>query len=90
MAIDDKGQQFNTDLFEAWELGCLLDCAMVTAVSAAARTESRGGHARDDFQERDDENWLKHTMCHLNEDGSTTLSYKGVVLGRYEPKPRVY
>ena len=90
MSIDDKGSLFNTDLLEAWELGCLLDVAEVTAVSAANRTESRGGHARDDFPERDDDNWLKHTMCYLQDDGSLKIDYKPVVIGRYEPKPRVY
>ncbi|MDX1613940.1 MAG: succinate dehydrogenase flavoprotein subunit [Candidatus Promineifilaceae bacterium] len=87
--IDDKGAQFNTDLLEAWELGCLLDLAQITTESALARKESRGAHARDDFSERDDENWLKHTFCYL-EDGQFRLEYKPVTLGRYEPKKRVY
>jgi succinate dehydrogenase / fumarate reductase, flavoprotein subunit len=87
--IDDKGHQFNTDVLEAWELGCLLELAEVTTVSAQARTESRGGHARDDFPERDDENWLKHTLC-FKENGAYRLGYKPVTLGRYEPKKRVY
>ena len=90
MSVDDKGTLFNTDILEAWELGCLLDVAEVTAISAANRKESRGGHARDDFPERDDENWLKHTMCYLQEDGSINIDYKPVFIGRYEPKPRVY
>ncbi|MCB8952480.1 MAG: succinate dehydrogenase flavoprotein subunit [Ardenticatenales bacterium] len=88
--VDDKGKQFNTDLLEAWELGCLLDLAEVTTLSALARTESRGGHARDDYPERDDVNWLKHTFCARREDGSYELRYKPVTLGRYEPKKRVY
>ncbi len=87
--IDDKGHQFNTDLLEAWELGCLLELAEVTTISALARTESRGAHARDDFVERDDEKWLKHTLCSMDIDGYR-LDYKPVTLGRYEPKPRVY
>lgn len=87
--IDDKGHQFNTDILEAWELGCLLELAEVTTVSALARTESRGGHARDDFPERDDENWLKHTLC-FKENDAYRLGYKPVTLGRYEPKKRVY
>ena len=87
--IDDKGDQFNTDLLEAWELGCLLELAEVTTISALARTESRGAHARDDFVERDDEKWLKHTLCAVEKDGYR-LEYKPVTLGRYEPKPRVY
>ena len=88
--IEDKGKIFNTDLLETWELGCLLDLARVTAFSAANRTESRGGHARDDFPERDDDNWLKHTFCTLQDDGSIEVTYQDVVLGRYEPKARVY
>ncbi len=89
LAIDDKGYQFNTDLLEAWELGCLLELAEVTAVSALARKESRGAHAREDFQARDDENWLKHTFC-FAEEGGYRLEYKPVELGRYIPKERVY
>lgn len=88
--IEDKGKLFNSDLFEAWELLNLLELAKVTAVSAAARKESRGGHARDDFQERDDDNWLSHTLCFNADTGEYELKYKSVVLGRYEPKPRVY
>jgi succinate dehydrogenase / fumarate reductase flavoprotein subunit len=87
--IDDNGRRFNTDLMEAWELGCLLELAEVTTVSGLARTESRGAHARDDFQERNDEEWLKHTLCYRQDDGYR-LEYKDVTLGRYEPKPRVY
>lgn len=90
MIVEDKGKIFNTDLLEAWELGCLLDLARVTAKSAATRTESRGGHARDDFKERDDDKWLKHTLVHLQDDNTLELTYKAVTLGRYEPKPRVY
>ncbi len=60
--IEDNGQTFNTDLIEAWELGCLLDLAQVTAQSAVLRKESRGAHSREDFKERDDENWMVHTL----------------------------
>lgn len=88
--IDDKGKQYNTDLLEAWELGCLLELAEVTAVSAKARKESRGGHAREDFPKRRDEEWLKHTFCHREADGEYRLDYMPVTLGRYEPKERVY
>jgi succinate dehydrogenase / fumarate reductase flavoprotein subunit len=90
ISVDDKGQQFNTDLLEAWELGCLIDLARVTVASAVARTESRGAHARDDYQDRDDENWLTHTLAMLQGDGTFELTYKPVTLGRYVPKPRVY
>jgi succinate dehydrogenase / fumarate reductase flavoprotein subunit len=64
LTIDDRGKVWNTDLYEAWELGCLLDIAEVTAMSAINRTESRGGHSREDFKERDDQNWLVHSLAH--------------------------
>ncbi len=90
LQIDDKGQQYNTDLLEAWELGCLLELAEVTAIAALARQESRGGHAREDFPERDDEHWLTHSLISRDGEGGYSLDYKPVVLGRYEPKKRVY
>jgi succinate dehydrogenase / fumarate reductase flavoprotein subunit len=89
IGIDDKGQRFNTDLLEAWELGCLLELAEVTTISGLARTESRGAHARDDYPDRNDDEWLKHTLCYKEGD-SYRLDYKPVTLGRYEPKERVY
>ena len=89
VTIDDKGYQFNTDLLEAWELGCLLELAQATTESALARKESRGAHARDDYTERDDEDWLKHTLI-FSEGDRYKLSYKPVTLGRYELQKRVY
>jgi succinate dehydrogenase / fumarate reductase, flavoprotein subunit len=67
ISIDDKGKVFNTDILEAWELGCMLDLADVTARSAMERKESRGAHSREDFKDRDDENWMVHTL--VNHDG---------------------
>ncbi len=87
---DDRGQVFNMDLLQVWELGCLLDIAEVTAASALNRTESRGAHARDDFKKRDDDNWLKHTMAYLKPDGEIELKYKPVTITKYEPKKRTY
>jgi succinate dehydrogenase / fumarate reductase, flavoprotein subunit len=87
--IDDKGRRYNSDLLEAWELGCLLELAEVTTISALARQESRGGHARDDYPQRNDSEWLKHSLCY-KEDDSYRLEYKPVIIGRYEPKERVY
>ena len=66
--IDDKSRVFNTDLMEAWELGCLLDLADVTARTAMERKESRGAHSREDFQARDDENYLAHSL--IGHDGN--------------------
>ncbi len=73
--IDDKGQKFNTDLVEAWELGCLLDIAELTTISALNRTESRGGHSREDYPKRDDENWLVHSL--LTKPASEEVYAKG-------------
>jgi len=85
----DKSARFNTDLLELLELGNLLDLSLATAASAANRTESRGAHAREDFPERDDGEWLKHTMLWL-EDGKTRIGYRPVDVSRWEPKPRAY
>ena len=70
LTIDDRGQRFNTDLMEAWELGCLLDLAQATAQSALVRTESRGAHSREDYQQRDDANWLVHTLVFSKHHGA--------------------
>ncbi len=78
VAIMDKGVRFNTELLEAWELGCMLDLALVTAVAAAARLESRGAHARDDYPDRDDAKWMKHSLAWMDENGNVTLEYKPV------------
>jgi len=90
VAIEDHGQRFNTDLYEAWELGSLLDLAEATAVSALARQESRGAHYREDFPKRDDDHWLKHTLVTRDEKGHLQLSYKPVVITQWQPKERKY
>jgi succinate dehydrogenase / fumarate reductase flavoprotein subunit len=87
--IQDTGKIFNTELLNAWEMGNLLDMAEVIAASALNRKESRGGHAREDYPERDDKNWLKHTLV-WKKDGKLKIGYKPVVMTRFEPKKRVY
>jgi succinate dehydrogenase / fumarate reductase flavoprotein subunit len=87
--VDDEGSRYNTELLNTWEIGNLLDLAEVTTVSALARKESRGAHARDDFTERDDKKWLKHTLAWLS-DSEVKLGYKPVTITKYEPKKRVY
>jgi succinate dehydrogenase / fumarate reductase flavoprotein subunit len=90
VSVTDTGTIFNMELMNVWELGNLLDLAEVTTVSALARTESRGGHSREDYPERDDKNWLKHTFAWVNENGKIDLKYKPVVITKYEPKVRTY
>ncbi|MFZ4843496.1 succinate dehydrogenase flavoprotein subunit [Mycetocola saprophilus] len=97
ISVQDKGKRFNTDLLEAIELGFLLDLAEVVVFSARNRKESRGGHMRDDFPKRDDENYMQHTMAYLSGDPHSadagdhiTLDWKPVVITRYQPMERKY
>ena len=97
VSIQDKGHRFNTDLLEAIELGFLLDLAEVVVYSARNRKESRGGHMRDDYPKRDDENYMKHTMAYLTGDPHSsnaadhiTLDWKPVVVTNYQPMERKY
>jgi succinate dehydrogenase / fumarate reductase flavoprotein subunit len=95
--VQDKGKRFNTDLLEAVELGFLLDLAEVLVYSARSRHESRGGHMREDYPERDDKNFLVHTMAYLVGDPESTdagdhirLDWKPVVITNYPPMERKY
>ena len=90
VGISDKGKRYNSDLLEAIELGFLLDLAEVLVVAARNRKESRGGHAREDYLERDDENYMKHTMAYREPDGAIRLDWKPVVVTRYQPMARKY
>jgi len=90
VGVTDKSACFNTELVEAIELGFLLDSAWTITESALLRTESRGAHSREDFPERDDDNWLKHTFIHYVEDGKVKFDFKPVTITKFQPKPRVY
>ena len=97
VAIQDKGRRYNLDLMEAVELGFLLDLAEIVALGALHRKESRGGHFREDFENRDDVNFLEHTMAYRtlpDEEGiegtPIRLGTKPVVITRYEPKERTF
>jgi succinate dehydrogenase / fumarate reductase flavoprotein subunit len=85
----DRSQAFNTSLLEVLELGHLLDNAYIAAVCALNREESRGAHAREDFPDRDDARWLKHTLARLEKD-DVRIEYKPVDVSRWQPKPRKY
>lgn len=89
VALSDKGKIFNTELVEALELGYLLDNAEAVVEGAVARTESRGAHSREDYPDRNDVDWLKHTLAYRT-SGGVQMRYKNVVLTRFEPKERKY
>jgi len=90
--IMDKSRRFNTDLLANLETEHLVSFSEVIVTGALARTESRGAHSRTDYRERDDEDWLMHTMAHKDEDGAPKLSYKPVNVDwdRFPPQKRQY
>ena len=94
IAVQDKGARYNTDLLEAIELGFLLDLAEVTVVGALERKESRGGHAREDYPNRDDVNFMRHTMAYrvpgAGDESAVRVDYKPVTITRYQPMERKY
>ncbi len=97
LKVNDTSMIWNSDLVEALELDNLLRQAVVTMASASNRTESRGGHAREDFPDRNDEEWLKHSLAYLQDDGSVNFDYRPVHMftltdevEAIPPKSRVY
>ena len=97
ISVDDRSLVWNSDLVETLELDNLMGQALVTLHSALNRQESRGGHAREDFPDRNDEDWMKHTLAWLGDDGKPQLDYRPVHMNTLTdevepipPKARVY
>jgi succinate dehydrogenase / fumarate reductase flavoprotein subunit len=91
VVVDDKGRIFNTDLTQALELGFLLELAECMIVAGLARKESRGAHARPaDYPDRDDENFMRHTVVRRGADGELDLDWKPVTVTKWQPQERTY
>jgi succinate dehydrogenase / fumarate reductase flavoprotein subunit len=90
VVVEDKGKKFNTDLMDAVEIGFMVDYAEAIAASAHYRTESRGAHSREDYQNRNDDEWLEHTLFYSDGEGNYEFADKDVVITRFEPKERKY
>jgi fumarate reductase flavoprotein subunit len=90
VVLNDKSNVFNTDLFEALELGSMIDVAAAIACSALQRTESRGSHQRLDFPDRDDSTFLRHTIARYSATDLPAIEYRDVTITRSQPAERVY
>ncbi len=89
MYVTDKSNNYNTEAFNAFETRNMLDVAFAISSAALNRKETRGAHYRDDYPNRDDDNWMKHTITYLG-DNEIKITYKPVNYTRWKPEPRVY
>ena len=90
VVLTDKSNVFNTDLIEALELGSMLDVAAAMACSALQRRESRGSHQRQDFPDRDDSAFLRHSLAQYSASDLPTIDYSDVTITHSQPAERVY
>jgi fumarate reductase flavoprotein subunit len=90
VALEDKSQVFNTDLYQTLELGAMIEVAQTVAVSALQRQESRGAHQRLDFEKRDDVKYLKHSLAYFNSNTDPRVEYSDVVITKSQPAQRLY
>ena len=90
LSLDDHSYTFNTELTAALELSFMLDVAQAIVHSALQRRESRGSHQRTDHPERDDEQFLKHSLAYAGEDGAPRIEHRPVTVTRWPPGQRVY
>ncbi|MFO1128939.1 MAG: fumarate reductase (quinol) flavoprotein subunit [Rhodospirillales bacterium] len=90
VSLEDKSTVFNTDLFQVLELGAMVEVAQAVAVSALERKESRGAHQRLDYEKRDDQNYLKHSLAYFNSNTDPRIEYLDVVITKSQPAERVY
>ena len=88
--LEDKSNVFNTNLLYTMEVGSMLEAAHAMAWSALNRKESRGSHQRLDYPQRDDENYLKHSLAYYREEDAPRIDYKDVVITRSQPAERIY
>ena len=90
IALEDKSQVFNTNLFQTLELGAMIEVAQTVAISALQGQEARGAHQRLDFEKRDDVKYLKHSLAYFNSSADPRIDYSDVVITTSQPAERVY
>ena len=88
--VDDQAKEYNTNFINVMEIDSMLRVAEVVLIGALNRQESRGSHSRIDYKERNDNNFLKHTLAYYNDNGEPKMSWHPVIFTRYAPAERKY